>query len=85
MRRDLGGRPDPIEHAIELALVLGTFIQDGVCFSFVSGLEQVSAKIRDLIASNPARAIALYKAFLAGCAAKADELDDCASRKLRSD
>ena len=29
-----------------------------------------------LIATNPARAIALYEAFLAGCTAKADELDD---------
>ena len=76
MKRDLGGRLDPIEHAIELAPAPGTFIQDGACFSFVSGLEQVSAKIRDLIASNPVRAIALYEAFLAGCAAKADELDD---------
>jgi hypothetical protein len=76
MRRNLRAGLDPIEHAIELALAPGTFIQDGACFSFVSGLEEVSAKIRDLIATNPARAIAHYEAFLAGCAAKADELDD---------
>ena len=76
MRRNLRAGLDPIEHAIELALAPGTFIQDGACFSFVGGLEEVSAKIRDLIATNPARAIALYEAFLAGCGAKADELDD---------
>ena len=82
MRRDLRARLDPIEHAIELALAPGTLIQDGECLAFVSGLEEVSAKIRDVIASKPARAVALYEAFLAGCAAKADELDDIAPRPV---
>ena len=67
---------DPIEHRMELALDPGTFIHDRACFSFVSGLEEVSAKIGDLIASDPARATVLYETFLAGCGAKTEELDD---------
>ena len=63
-------------HRMELALDPGTFIHDRACFSFVSGLEEVSAKIGDLIASDPARATVLYETFLAGCGAKTEELDD---------
>jgi hypothetical protein len=42
----------------------------------VSGLEEVAATSDKLIATEPARAVALYESFLAGCHAKADELDD---------
>ena len=70
------GKTDPIEREIERALCPGAFIRDGECFSFVGGLDQVAATIDKLIATEPARAVALYATFLAGCHAKADELDD---------
>jgi uncharacterized protein DUF6880 len=76
MKSKLHCKADPIERQIELAFHPGAFIRDGECFSFVSGLEEVAATIDKLIASDPARAAALYESFLAGCHAKADELDD---------
>jgi hypothetical protein len=76
MKSKLHGKADPIERQVELALHPGAFIRDGECFSFVSGLEEVAATIDKLIATNPARAAALYESFLAGCHAQADELDD---------
>ena len=76
MKSKLRGKADPIERQVELALHPGAFIRDGECFSFVSGLEEVAATIDKFIATDPARAAALYKSFLAGCHAKADELDD---------
>jgi len=76
MRSKLHGKADPIERQIELALHPGAFIRDSGCFSFVSGLEEVAATIDQLIATDPARASALYESFLAGCYGKADELDD---------
>src|SRR4029453_1759755 len=54
----------------------GAFIRDGECFSFVTSLEEVAVAIGKLVTTEPARAVALYEAFLAGCHAKADELDD---------
>lgn len=76
MKSKLHGKADPIERKIELALHPGAFIRYGECFSFVSGLEEVAATIDKLIATDPVRAAALYESFLAGCHAKADELDD---------
>jgi len=76
MRRKSGGQADPIEHQIELALRPGTFIRDHACFSFVSGLEEVAVGIGKLTGNDPARAVALFETFLAGCYEKADELDD---------
>jgi hypothetical protein len=70
------GKADAIERQIELAFRPGAFIRDGECFSFVNGLEEVAAIIDKLVATEPARAVALYEAFLAGCHTKADELDD---------
>ena len=67
---------DPIERDIEAALKPRAFICDGECFSFVSGLETVASRIEQLVQSEPGRACGLYEAFLAGCTAKADELDD---------
>ncbi len=67
---------DPIERDIEAALKPRAFISDGECFSFVSGLETVAARIEQFVQSDPGRACELYEAFLAGCTAKADELDD---------
>ena len=69
-------RRDPIEHQIELALRPGAFIHDRTCFSFVSDLERVAARIDGLIATDAARAAGLYETFLACCHAKAEELDD---------
>jgi hypothetical protein len=67
---------DIIEREIESTLRPRTFIRDGACFSFVNGLETVAAKVAALIGSDPRRAATLYETFLAGCAAKANELDD---------
>ena len=67
---------DPIEREIERALQPGAFIRDGQCFSFVSGLEEIATTVDKLITTDPTRAVELYETFLAGCHAKADELDD---------
>ena len=69
-------KADPIEQVIERALNPGAFISDGGCFSFVSDLDEVAAKIAKLTRSDPARAVALYETFLAGCYEKAEEIDD---------
>jgi len=69
-------RRDPIENEIELALSPGEFIRDRACFSFVSSLEAVASQIDILVSTDSARAAGLYETFLAGCHAKAEELDD---------
>jgi hypothetical protein len=69
-------RGDPIENEMELALRPGEFIRDHACFSFVSGLEEVAAKIEALIRTDAARAAGLYETFFAGCHAKAEEHHD---------
>ena len=61
---------------MELALSPGEFIGDHACFSFVSGLEEVAAKIKALTRTDAARAAGLYETFFAGCHAKAEELHD---------
>ncbi len=69
-------RRDAIEKDMELALAPGSFIRDRAYFSFVSDLEEVTAKIDALVNTDPVRAATLYEAFLAGCREKAEELDD---------
>jgi len=76
MRRHLRSKTDPVEPQIERALQPGEYIYDRGSFSFVSGLEEVAGRIGAVAAAEPTRAAALYEAFLAGCHAKADELDD---------
>jgi hypothetical protein len=76
MKTKQHGKAEPLEREMERALRPGAFIRDGECFSFVSGLEKVAATIAALIETEPARAVALYETFLAGCHAKADQLDD---------
>ena len=76
MRRSSSPQPDPFEREIEVALRPRAFIRDGECFSFVNGLEALASRIEQLIQSDPKRACALYETFLAGCTAKANELDD---------
>lgn len=48
----------------------------------VSELEEVAATIDKLIATEPVRAVAVYETFLAGCHAKADELDNSSDSSL---
>ena len=76
MKRNSRGTADPMERQIERALRPGEFIHDRASFAFVSGLEQVANGIKELIATEPSRAAALCEAFLAGCHAKAEQLDD---------
>jgi hypothetical protein len=76
MKRRPRTKADPIERQIELALRPGEFIHDRASFSFVGGLEEVVASIRNVITTEPARGVALCETFLAGCHGKADELDD---------
>jgi hypothetical protein len=76
MKQGIRSKTDPTEREIELALRPGVFIGYREVFSFVSKLEEVAAKIRKLGATEPGRAVGLYETFLAGCNAKADELDD---------
>jgi hypothetical protein len=52
------------------------FISYGACFSFVSRLEEIAAKIATVVNTDPSHALELYETFLAGCYEKAGELDD---------
>src|ERR1017187_10093206 len=76
MRRKPRHGADPFERQMELALNPGVFIPDQACCSFVSELEEVAAIVAKLTRTDPARAVALYETFLAGCYAKAEELHD---------
>jgi hypothetical protein len=76
MTRKRATKVDPIEQEIELVLNPGAFIPDGACFSFVSDLDEVAAKMAKLTTTDPSRAVALYETFLAACYAKIEELDD---------
>ncbi len=76
MTRKRRPRSDPIENEIELALNPGAFIPYSACFSFVSDLDEVAAKIAKLVSSDPERAVTLYETFLAACYVKIEELDD---------
>ena len=69
-------RRDQIENMIESALQPGRFVGWNEGSSFVSDLSSVEAETAKVTASEPARAVALYETFLAGCYAKADEVDD---------
>jgi hypothetical protein len=69
-------KADVLEHTIEAALRPGCFVAYGESWSFVTGLEEVAARIGALAGTEPARAAALYETFLAGCHEKAEEVDD---------
>lgn len=69
-------RRDPMDIAIESALQAGHFIGWNQGTAFVSGLENVEREIAALAANSPARAAALYEAFIAACNLKAEEIDD---------
>lgn len=76
MSRKARQAADPLEREIEAALEPGRFVSDRACFSFVGDIEEVESEVAKLTQTAPARAVALYEAFLAGCYEKADEIDD---------
>ena len=61
---------------MEAALAPGRRVSYNASFDFVRDLEQVEQRIRPLILTDAADAIALYETFLAGCYEKAEEIDD---------
>ncbi len=67
---------DAMYGVIEDALEPDNYIGWNEGSSFVSGVEEVERQIGQLVASDPTRAIDLYESFIAGCIAKADEVDD---------
>jgi hypothetical protein len=69
-------RRDPMDRAIESALQAGHFIGWNQGTAFISGLENLEREIAALAANSPARAAALYEAFIAACNLKAEEIDD---------
>lgn len=69
-------RRDPIDSMIEYALKPGSFIGWNEGFALVSELSRVEREIANLVASEPARAVALYETFIAACNGKAEEVDD---------
>ena len=69
-------KQDPLEWEIEAALCPGELIDSEGKDAFVEGLEAVGRKVAAARKAEPARAAALYAAFMAGCQAKADELRD---------
>src|SRR5258708_6056924 len=69
-------RRDPMEGMIEKAFQPGRFIHYNEGYSFVGDLRRAADEIANLVASEPARAVALYETFLAGCNEKAEEIDD---------
>jgi Family of unknown function (DUF6880) len=76
MKSKSRSKVDTIEKQIETALRPGEFIYDRSCISFVSSLEKIAAGIGKVTTTEPSRGVALCEAFLAGCHAKIDELDD---------
>jgi uncharacterized Zn finger protein len=69
-------RRDPLEADIEATLQPGEYIGWNGGYTFVAELEQAEKKIASLVASDPARAAALYETFISGCNEKAEEVDD---------
>jgi len=65
-----------MERLIETALMPGRFISYNAGFSFVRTLRAVEERLSTCLAANPAQAVGLYEAFLAGCYEKAGEIDD---------
>lgn len=61
---------------IEAAFQPGRFIPYQEGYSFVGDLGRVAEEIAKLVAADPPRAVVLYETLLAGCNAKAEEIDD---------
>ena len=69
-------RRDPMDLMIEDPFQPGDFISYYDDYSFVEDLRGLEAKIVELTGSDPTRAVTLYETLLAGCNAKAEEIDD---------
>jgi hypothetical protein len=67
---------DPLEVAIETALRPGQFIDWRTGSNFTAELYGIAAKVDQLAATAPERAVRIYESFLAGCYEKAEEIDD---------
>jgi uncharacterized protein DUF6880 len=80
MAKSTASRPDPMEQAVEAALLPGQFVRYGAGWTFVQGLEDVASRIESLVGTASARAVALFETFLAGCYEKAEEIDDSDGR-----
>ena len=75
-RENGGGTRDPVEVSIEDALHPGDFISDDGGSAFVRNLDLMRDVLSELSASDPRRSVNLHESFLAGCQAKAEEIDD---------
>ena len=69
-------RRDPVDSLLQSALQPGRYIGWNEGFSFVAGLQHLESEIKNIAASDPARAVTLYETFIAGCTLKAEEVDD---------
>lgn len=76
MTRQTNSPKDAIEREIETSLKPGVFVSDRDCYAFTNELDKVVARLAKLTESEPARAVALYEVFLAGCYQKIEEVDD---------
>jgi len=71
-----GRHRDPIDRAMEQALMLENFINYNASWSFTTDLEELAKQIEQLLPEEAERAIVLYETFIAGCYEKAEEIDD---------
>jgi hypothetical protein len=67
---------DPMDLTIEEAFQPGTFISYHDGYSFVEDLRRLETEIAKLTSTDPARAVTLYETLMAGCNAKAEDVDD---------
>jgi len=65
-----------MDSLIESVLQPGQFIGWNEGSSFVSELRQLESEIANVVSTDPARGVALYETFIAGCILKAEEVDD---------
>src|SRR3984893_11118546 len=65
-----------MERSIEMALAPGHVISYKANFDFERELEAAAKQIALLVLAEPKGAVSLYESFLAGCYAKAEEIDD---------
>ena len=69
-------RRDAMDSIIESALQPGRFIGWNEGSSFVSELRRLEGELAKVVSADPARGVALYETFIAGCNLKAEEIDD---------
>ena len=76
MAKGRAQRRDAMDSIIESALQPGRFIGRNEGSSFVSNLRHIESEIAKVVRTDPARGVALYETFIAGCTLKAEEIDD---------